>query len=84
MTDTHACGFCKFLRPTMFKLTHGVDVRYACKSHLQLMVIQMLDEHTGGEDGSDTIVQVSRFVQELRDILTASYSETLPNLVEQL
>ncbi len=83
MTDTHACGFCKFLRPTMFKLTHGVVDIYACKSHLQLMVIRMLDEHTG-EDGPDAIVQVSRFAQELRDILTASYSQTRPDLVEQL
>ena len=83
MTDTHACGLCKFLRPTMFKLTHGVDVRYACKSHLQLMMIRMLAEHTG-ENGPDAIVQVSRFAQELRDILTASYSQTLPDLVEQL
>ncbi len=83
MTDTHACEFCKFLRPTVFKLTHGVDVRYACKSHLYLMVIRMLDEHTG-EDGPNAIVQVSRFAQELRDILTASYSQTLPDLVEQL
>ena len=83
MIDTHACGFCKFLRPKIFKLTHGVDVRYACKSHLQLMVIRMLDEHTG-EDGPDATVQVSRFAQELRDILTASYSQTLPDLVEQL
>ena len=82
MADTHACGFCKFLRPTMFKVSHGVDVRYVCKSHLQLIVIRMLDEHTG-EGSPDAIVQVSRFAQELRDILTASYSQTLPDLVEQ-
>ncbi len=83
MTDTYVCGFCKFRRPTMLKLTYGVEVRYACKSHLLLMVIRMLDEHTG-ENGPDAIVQVSRFAQELRDILTASYSQTLPDLVEQL
>ncbi len=83
MTDTHACGFCKFLRPTMFKLTRGVDVRYACMSHLKLMMIRMLDEHTG-EGSPDAIVQVSRFAQELRDILTASYSQTPADLVEQL